>query len=108
MSLYNNSEKAFTKHWMKFDKLPELFDIKDFGDVPEKKVDTGGKVPSNMKEFADVVGCNQVLSKMVQEVLAEGRMCVTLGGDHALGVGKSLWFYNLPDNDATVYHKYYI
>jgi arginase len=40
--------------------------------------------PKNLKEVASV---NRTLSESVAKVLHDGRICLTLGGDHSLGIG---------------------
>lgn len=62
-------------------------DIKDYGDVPEVDVDVTS-LPKNMQNYHTVIGTMRNLSHRVNQVLNEDRMCVTLGGDHSLGIGK--------------------
>lgn len=38
-----------------------------------------------MKHFANVAACNFELSKTVQQIISDGNMCLTLGGDHSIG-----------------------
>lgn len=61
-------------------------DIKDYGDVPEVDAEIVA-VPKNMHNYQTVMGTMRNLSKRVTEVLNEGRMCLTLGGDHTVGMG---------------------
>ncbi|KAJ8916233.1 hypothetical protein NQ315_016372 [Exocentrus adspersus] len=44
------------------------------------------KVP-NMREYAHVACCNCELSKKVEQIIREGQICLTLGGDHSIGIG---------------------
>lgn len=37
-----------------------------------------------MKEFAHIVSCTKTVAKSVEEILKDGRKCITLGGDHSL------------------------
>lgn len=63
-------------------------EIKDYGDVSYQipKNLKGEHVP-NMKSYAHVAACNYEVSKAVEKIIKDGRICVTLGGDHSLGVG---------------------
>lgn len=38
-----------------------------------------------MKHFANVAACNYELSKKVEQIISDGNMCLTLGGDHSIG-----------------------
>lgn len=38
-----------------------------------------------MLEYAHVASCNQELSNRVFKIMQEGRICLTLGGDHSIG-----------------------
>lgn len=63
-------------------------DIKDYGDVQythiEKEETYSG---ANMKNAEHVIGFNKLLSDRVSEIIKDGRLCFTLGGDHSIGVG---------------------
>lgn len=63
-----------------------LVDIKDFGDIKYNPITTS-KDADNLKNIADVAGVNKVLSDTVFQVLNDGRFCLTLGGDHSIGIG---------------------
>ncbi|KAJ8981226.1 hypothetical protein NQ317_004170 [Molorchus minor] len=61
--------------------------IKDYGNVTyevNKEID---KHVPNMREYAHIACCNHELSKSVEGIIKEGRICLTLGGDHSIGVG---------------------
>lgn len=62
-------------------------DVKDYGDI-----ETGGTEDAvnveNMNHLQQVSACNKKLSKRVSQVLKDGRVAVTIGGDHSIGVGK--------------------
>lgn len=58
-------------------------DVKDYGDVSYNIAELD-EMP-NMKEYAHAASCNLEVSKSVQNVLNDGRICLTLGGDHAIG-----------------------
>ncbi|KAF7269000.1 hypothetical protein GWI33_017923 [Rhynchophorus ferrugineus] len=68
--------------------IEQKLDIKDYGDVnyevPQQLKDLD--IP-NIKSYADIASCNYQVSKKVQEIIESGRICVTLGGDHSLGLG---------------------
>lgn len=66
-------------------------DIKDFGDVTESEeiVDYAKQIPKNMPNYNEFVDMSFRLSEKVQEVLRDGRLCMTLGGDHSIGFGNS-------------------
>lgn len=66
--------------------ISDKFDVKDFGDITYEKI-ISSKPPVNMKQFDEVAGCNKSLSKKIGEILNDNRMCITLGGDHSIGVG---------------------
>lgn len=74
-----------------FERLEEIegkLHIKDYGDVfyETPKYLQHEEVP-NMKAYGHVAACNYEVSKAVEKIIKEGRVCVTLGGDHSLGVG---------------------
>lgn len=60
-------------------------DIQDYGDV-KYEIDNETEV-SNMKNWAHVAKCNQELSKHVYNIIQDQRVCLTLGGDHSIGLG---------------------
>lgn len=61
-------------------------DIKDYGDVVYSLPDKGCEhsVP-NMLNYPHIPACNFELSKMTEQIIKEGRICLTLGGDHSMG-----------------------
>lgn len=44
----------------------------------------------NLKNIEHVAGCCKELSDKVHQVLSDGRVCLTLGGDHSIAIGKSM------------------
>lgn len=69
----------------------ENVDIKDFGDVvaSEPQVASGGpKCPDNMHNYDRFMPTMHRLSDKIGEVRRDGRICVTLGGDHSIAVGR--------------------
>lgn len=51
-----------------------------------------------MENLMLVSDCNKKLSKRVSQVLKDGRVAVTIGGDHSIGVGKSYFILFTSDN----------
>ncbi|XP_045761169.1 arginase, hepatic isoform X1 [Maniola jurtina] len=70
------------------DQLKEIhgLDIKDYGDVEIPNRDEPVDV-ENMSHLPLVSAANKNLSVKVSQVLKEGRVAVTIGGDHSIGVG---------------------
>ncbi|XP_041973770.1 arginase-1 [Aricia agestis] len=64
----------------------EGLDVKDYGDV---EVPAQGEPVDvdNMKHLSLVSACNRNLSEKVATVLRDGRIAITIGGDHSIGVG---------------------
>lgn len=72
----------------------ENVDIKDFGDVVTSEpvvASDGVKLPENMHHYDRFMPTMQRLSEKIGEVRRDGRICVTLGGDHAIAVGRFSW-----------------
>lgn len=63
-------------------------DIKDFGDVAindtHQVLDTA---PKNMLNYAGLMPLMNRINEKIQEIRAENRICITLGGDHTIAVG---------------------
>lgn len=71
----------------------ENVDVKDFGDIeiyepPAAASDS--KTPENMHFYDRLMPTMQRLSEKIGEIRRDDRICVTLGGDHAIGVGRFL------------------
>lgn len=67
----------------------ENVDLKDFGDLPiDKTNDLPKKSSNNLLNYDGFMPLMKRLSEKIQEIRAENRICVTLGGDHSLAVGK--------------------
>lgn len=62
-------------------------DVRDYGDVVYNIEQNDTISAENMIELNAVSQCNYELSRKVQRVLSDGRMCITLGGDHAIAIG---------------------
>uniref|UniRef100_A0A1Y1N303 Arginase n=1 Tax=Photinus pyralis TaxID=7054 RepID=A0A1Y1N303_PHOPY len=66
-------------------KIHDKIDVKDYGDIVYSiDHDISNSVP-NMLMYEHMVACTKVLSKQVTRVLNDGRICLTLGGDHSIG-----------------------
>ncbi|XP_014370617.2 arginase, hepatic [Papilio machaon] len=61
-------------------------DVKDYGDIDTTTTEAEVKV-DNMSHLSQVSACNKKLSERVSQVLKDGRVAVTIGGDHSIGVG---------------------
>lgn len=49
-----------------------------------------------MKDYEHMAACNHQLSNYVQKVINDGRVCLTLGGDHSIGMKiVILYFINI-------------
>jgi arginase len=67
--------------------------VKDYGDIETVCEDTA--TVQNMTHLPLVSACNQKLSQKVSEILQDGRVAVTIGGDHSIGVGKDICLYKI-------------
>ncbi|XP_013167300.1 PREDICTED: arginase-1 isoform X3 [Papilio xuthus] len=61
-------------------------DVKDYGDIDTTTTEAEVKV-DNMSHLSQVSACNKKLSERVSQVLKDGRVAITIGGDHSIGVG---------------------
>ncbi|XP_043920512.1 arginase-1 [Protopterus annectens] len=69
------------------DKLNALgCDVKDYGDLKFEDV-PNDEAFGIVKNPRTVGKANEVLAKTVAKVQQDGRLCITMGGDHSLGVG---------------------
>lgn len=68
--------------------ISHSLNIKDYGDI-KYHIPSENWVRSveNMSKLEHVAACNQELSKTVQNILKDGRVCFTLGGDHSIAIG---------------------
>lgn len=63
-------------------------DIQDFGDIEVS--DSGEELnasPKNMKNYSGFMPLMNRVNEKIQEIRADNRICITLGGDHAIAVG---------------------
>ena len=56
-----------------------------------------------MKRLEHAASCNEILSKKVTEVLNDDRLCITLGGDHSIGIGTIDGHLKYNDNVALIW-----
>lgn len=69
--------------------ISESLNIKDYGDI-EYKIETDStwhRTVENMDKLDQVSFCCKALSQKVQEILKDGRTCISLGGDHSIAIG---------------------
>ncbi|XP_052753730.1 arginase, hepatic [Galleria mellonella] len=60
--------------------------VVDYGDI-ETVSSKQSVAVNNMSHLPTVSACNEQLSERVSQVLRDGRIAVTIGGDHSIGVG---------------------
>ncbi|KAK9721432.1 Arginase family [Popillia japonica] len=63
-----------------------ITDLKDYGEVKYLNNCRNAEV-LNMKHYDHVISCSKELSEQVEKVIRDGRICLTLGGDHSIGIG---------------------
>jgi arginase len=68
-------------------EISQAHNIKDYGDIKYTAVEPNGRAAENMEKLNHVAACNETLSKTVTQVINDNRICLTLGGDHAIGIG---------------------
>ncbi|XP_053692591.1 arginase, hepatic [Sabethes cyaneus] len=61
--------------------------IRDYGDINYEALNLSGRLTVNMKMLEHVASCTKHLSERVTQVLKDDRLCLTLGGDHAIAIG---------------------
>lgn len=63
-------------------------DLKDFDDVTVNDLHQSLEtIPKNMLNYTGFMPLMKRINEKVQEIRAENRICITLGGDHAIAVG---------------------
>ncbi|XP_018567917.1 arginase-1 [Anoplophora glabripennis] len=67
--------------------IHKKINIKDYGNITYQVNEEIEKKVPNMREYAHVASCNQELSRNVEKIIKDGRICLTLGGDHSIGIG---------------------
>ncbi|VVC92483.1 unnamed protein product [Leptidea sinapis] len=72
-------------------------DVKDYGDIEIQANHVDAHV-DNMAYLPLVSACNRNLSQKVSKVLQDGRLPVTIGGDHSIGVGTVDGHYNVNED----------
>nr|XP_029729328.1 arginase, hepatic-like [Aedes albopictus] len=68
-------------------EISNKLDIRDYGDIQYEALNLQGRLATNMKQLEHVASCTKLLSQRVTRVLNEDRLCLTLGGDHAIAIG---------------------
>ncbi|CAG9858698.1 unnamed protein product [Phyllotreta striolata] len=62
-------------------------EVKDYGNLEYDVIQGIDTTVPNMKNYHDIISCNQVLSQKVESILKEGQVCLALGGDHSIAIG---------------------
>ncbi|XP_056635810.1 arginase, hepatic [Diorhabda sublineata] len=84
----NNGPEAIRTGGL-FEQLSGFYDkslIHDYGNIAYKVLERHKSIP-NMKEYNEMVSCNEEVSRKVEELLRDDHICLTLGGDHSIAVG---------------------
>ncbi|CAH1978047.1 unnamed protein product [Acanthoscelides obtectus] len=80
--------------------IHDKMDIKDYGNISYTvNRELEASVP-NMKGYAEIVGCTHEVSKNVEKIMKEGRMCLTLGGDHSIAMATVDGHIKAKDNEV--------
>ncbi|KAG6453620.1 arginase-1 isoform X2 [Manduca sexta] len=81
------------------DHLKEIdgLDVKDYGDIETVGSSENVNV-DNMTHLSSVSACNKKLSECVSRVLRDGRIALTIGGDHSIGVGSVDGHYSVNED----------
>ncbi|XP_065163528.1 arginase-1 isoform X1 [Atheta coriaria] len=61
-------------------------DVKDYGDVNISSVQHVSNI-TNCKQFESCIQTAKATSKTILDILSEGKVCCTLGGDHFIALG---------------------
>lgn len=62
--------------------------MRDYGDIREEGAGSPEDIgPAGELQHSSVLEYNRRLSAAVTRVLNDGRVCVTLGGDHSIAIG---------------------
>ncbi|XP_058820906.1 arginase, hepatic-like [Topomyia yanbarensis] len=68
-------------------EISHRLNIRDYGDIHYEALNLSGRQTVNMRMLEHVASCTKHLSEKVVQVLNDDRLCVTLGGDHAIAIG---------------------
>ncbi|CAH4014821.1 unnamed protein product [Pieris brassicae] len=81
------------------EQLKEIdgLNVKDYGDIEIPACHENANV-DNMACLSLVSACNKSLSSKVTQVLKDGRLAVTIGGDHSIGVGTVDGHFNVNED----------
>jgi len=82
--------------------IDEQIDVKDYGDVSYSVKHDLAKDVENMRQYEHVATCTEEVSKSVSKIIRDDRVCVTLGGDHSLGLGTVDGHLQAKDNNVSV------
>lgn len=69
--------------------------MKDYGDISYSVGEDNVQNIENMREYSHVTACNQEVSKQVANIIRDGRVCLTLGGDHSIGNNNHYFLFGL-------------
>ncbi|XP_017776807.1 PREDICTED: arginase, hepatic [Nicrophorus vespilloides] len=67
--------------------IDKNMDIKDYGDVSYTVSKDVSEEVENMREYEHMASCCREVSKNVAKIINDGRICLSLGGDHSIGLG---------------------
>ncbi len=94
-----NGPKALRKGGLIKDlqAISPTFNIKDYGDIDYKiEADSAwNRSVDNMNKLEHVSFCCKALSEKVQQILKDGRTCISLGGDHSIAIGMSIFCFSI-------------
>lgn len=72
--------------------VDKRINVKDYGDITYSVNENDVQNVPNMREYSHVAACNQQVSKHVANIIRDGRVCLTLGGDHSIGKkAQNIW-----------------
>lgn len=66
--------------------LDENMNVNDYGNVTYSlSAEASNQNVTNMLNYPHISACNFQLSRSTEQIIGEGRICLTLGGDHSIG-----------------------
>lgn len=83
--------------------ISSSIDVRDYGNIQYTSKELHGRLADNMKKLRDFAYCTMALSKQVQTIIRDNRVCVTLGGDHSIAVGSIDGHINVKKDIAVVW-----
>lgn len=75
--------------------ISKKLDVKDYGDVHYDVLNSSDESVGELehiKELKHVAACSHALAAKIEEITNDGRMPITLGGDHSIAIGDCLCF----------------